>query len=146
MAEAKMITASNWKSARPFGFTALGWLALSLAVCTLFPPKHVELRQAIVWLAVIWAVALVDLLALAKLIQAVFALAGGGDWSPMPAIQTFYWGLIKLACLGLFGAILLRDAAVPASGLLLGLATLFVVPIVGGFIWGQRIQGSVNHA
>ena len=100
---------------------------------------------ALRWFLMLAALALFDLFALSRAVRAVSRLAGAGAAQPNRealAIQALVWGSIKIACLGLFGWVLLmggtRPASIPIESLLPGLGTLIAVPLAGGLWWSQR--------
>jgi hypothetical protein len=77
---------------------ALAWLALSAAICWL---KTAGDATALLWLGVIWCLAITDLGVTALAMRAVFQLNTiTGEKRPAAAIQALTWGLVKLACLG----------------------------------------------
>jgi hypothetical protein len=53
-------------------------------------------------------------------------------------IQASYWLAIKIVCVLFFGTLLFRGKSLyahGATGVILGISTLFVVPLVGGIGW-----------
>ena len=96
------------------------------------------------WIFVLWGFSILDLFAIASLFKAVYALSTAEpEKRGAHVINASVWGMIKLACLGLFGFLLLRGHAIPTRELLLGIATMVVVPLVGGFWWSQKV---LHHA
>ena len=126
----------------PFLWTGLGWLA----ICLFFCARGLEPMRGLFWAAGIWLLCMADLLAMAQVVSQLLQLSGAGPQSTARGprmMQIFFWGLIKLACLGLFGVILWAGRETPQRALLMGLGTLVVVPLVGGFWWSQR---ELSHA
>lgn len=126
---------------------SLLWLVLSVAVCLVFSvsPK---------WAIQLWAMSVVDLWALAKALSAVFGLVGvisSSQNRQKLVIQAFYWGTVKLACLGLFAVVLIKAKSIPSLSLVIGLGTMVTVPLLGGLIYSvaQRVVTSsrfIPHA
>jgi hypothetical protein len=54
-------------------------------------------------------------------------------------VSASVWGVIKLACLGIFGFILFHGHAIPQFSLLWGLGTLVTVPLIGGLWWSRKV-------
>jgi hypothetical protein len=134
-------TDSYASEAGPFIWVALAWLLCATAYCWISTAGD---RAAVFWLVVIWGLAMADLAATAGAIRAVLRVtAVSGENRPAAAIQAFTWGTVKLACLGLIIALMMRSATLPVASLLLGLGTMFGVPVVGGLWWSQRI---LKHA
>lgn len=135
---------------RPFLYAALVW-ALCVATGAYFlEPTHPV--RAVLWALGLWALCIFDLFALAKVVRGALRLAAGqneaGTADPVElrtalGLNTAFWGLIKLSCLGLFMGVLLKGVEIPTGSLLLGLSTLVVIPLLGGLIWSQR---GLKHA
>src|SRR5262245_57885523 len=86
------------KSARPFGWVALIWgFAASVAVGIASDDPVSGLK----WMIGLWALCLLDLAALALLVEAVLKLSSDLKPAQKPAwtIQAFFWGTTKLACI-----------------------------------------------
>ena len=82
---------------------------------------------------------LVDLVALARAVRAIFEYLGAPREKRVPLlIQASYWAFLKIACLGIFTVVLIRERTIPSAGLLFGMATLVIVPLIGGFWWSRR--------
>lgn len=122
---------------RPFVITALIWWVLG----TLFTKS--------VWFTGVWAVCLFDFLAIFKTLACVLALMSDAqaDKKAVLLFQTLFWGLMKLGCLGLLGGLLMMSQrfGIPQNALLMGLATLIVVPLFGGFWWSQGAMKQVER-
>jgi hypothetical protein len=126
---------------KPFIIAAIFWAVIGFAMCRHFSAVQ-ELPKNLVWLFGLWALCLLDLLALGKTIQGMLAIAAGaGENLSAYTVHTFSWGLIKLVCLGIFALVMIKGNPIPTAGLLVGMGTLVVVPLVGGFLWSQRALG-----
>jgi len=116
------------RSMRPFAIAALLWALTGVLIC-----RNTE------WFLGLWALSLFNLLALARAVKEILALVATTENREGCAIRAFYWGTLKLICLGIFAAVLFRHRDASFMGRLLGAGTLFVVPLVGGL-------GAVRHA
>ena len=136
---------------KPFGFAALVWAVVGFAACKYWSEDASVLQRNLVWHFGLWALCLLDLAALAKTVNGMLIIAAGSS-GPVAenrgayVIHTFSWGLIKLVCLGIFALVMIKGRPVPTAGLLLGMGTLVVVPLVGGFFWSQKALGVSQHA
>jgi len=111
-----------------WGVVASGWVILG----------STEVGRALGWMLGLWAICLFDLVALAKMFDAVLSLAARGvqtNW----IVQAFFWATAKLACIAVLIAVLIAGKDAPQLGLILGSSTLVVVPLVGG-LWWSRTQ------
>jgi len=127
---------------RIFALVSGAWLAIAGILCWQLSPEG-RSAAAILWFVGLWLLSVLDIAALGKTLTAVLGLAGGEIQEPEKragaAIRAFYWGFVKLACLGFFALALTKAEAAPGIGLLLGLGTLVIVPLAGGVVWSQRI-------
>ncbi|MCM2278012.1 MAG: hypothetical protein NDJ89_08030 [Oligoflexia bacterium] len=123
-----------------FAITGLVWCLLAAPFLEWMSSRGL---RGFVWFLVIWGISLADLLATGKLVSYVLSLVSDSKKQAEDAIQAFAWGALKLACFGLLGAIMVVGKSVPTPSLLLGLATLVVVPLGGGLWWYQRV---LRHA
>lgn len=97
---------------------------------------------ALAWFLVLWAACMLDLLVLCRAVYALGAILEEGHSVEKTAalrLQAFFWGIFKLACLGIFGIILSLAEGIPTPSLLLGMGTIVVVAIGGGWLWSQRV-------
>jgi len=123
-----------------FGAAAVIWLVLGEILCWVF---NFDLEQA--FLAYksflgFWTLSVLDLGILAKFLSSAAHLMDAEEATrPAYAVQALVWGVGKVVCLGLFVLVLLKGHEIPMHSLLLGMGTLVVVPLAGGFIWSQRI-------
>jgi hypothetical protein len=128
------------QKALPFFGVAVLWLILGQFLAWRWSSSFDQAILACQWMFIFWALCILDLLALVKLISIAFQWINSTlENRPVYLIQTLSWGGIKLVCLGFFIGILLKEQHIPMHGLLLGLGTLAIVPWVGGFFWSQRI-------
>lgn len=125
---------------RPFFITGIAWLALiELAEVQQGVGSGALLGQN--WGLRFWLLAIVDLVALGKVIATVFEImAGDLEKKRSRILRAFYWGTIKLACLGIFSAVLILGRGIPALSLVMGIGTLVVVPMATGVWWNQRVS------
>jgi hypothetical protein len=123
---------------RPFICAALGWLVLAGAVCAMKDGV-----RGLSWFVALWGLAALDLYSLAKALEALLEVSGGGveDASKKAAlsIQALFWGTIKLICLASIGTLLMQEApGIPQRSLLAGLGSLVVTTLGGGFLWSRQ--------
>lgn len=96
---------------------------------------------AAAWALAFWLACALDLFALAKTIESALSLIAEDRRSqkrPALIVKTTLWGVIKFACLGLLGISLWRARLAPPISLLTGMATLVVVPLLGGLFWSRK--------
>jgi hypothetical protein len=125
----------------PFGIASIVWVVLGAAICGYFS-ESVELKKNMVWFFGLWTLCLCDLVVLGKAVQGMFAFAAGTvENRPAQVIQTFSWGFLKLICLGIFTLVMFKGRPFPMLGLLGGLGTLVVVPLLGGLLWSSKTLG-----
>jgi hypothetical protein len=128
----------------PFLIVGLAWYVASAFLCFQFRHVGEPLWPVLKPMSMLWALCLFDLYCLARAVGAAIGFTSAqGEKRSALKIQASYWGFIKLACLGILGAILLGDRSIPAIGLLTGSATLVVVPLLGGYWWSQKV---LHHA
>ena len=91
-----------------------------------------------------WAIATLDLFLLARAIAWIM-LAMGEDPKKLrlASIRAFIWWSLKIACVGILIAALWFNRTRDPVAIFSGLATLFVVPVGGGFWWNKR---ALHHA
>lgn len=147
-----------------FAGVALVWLVLSLGLCFWVASDPVERNRALAWTLGLSTLAWADLFSLGKTVAIALSLivdAESGTSNQhagesrarglfaVRAIKASTWGALKLACLLLFGVILYKGSqgssrghlghdAIPTVGLMTGVGTLFVVPLIGGLIWNLK--------
>jgi hypothetical protein len=126
---------------KPFGIAALLWAVIATALCRIFTPNNADFWIGFSWMAGFYLLSVLDLVALGKTVQGVLSFASAGDAGnpSMSAIQTFYWLLLKLACLGIFilAMVLVSRSGktLPTAGLLTGVGTVAMIPLFGGLLW-----------
>jgi len=123
---------------------SLFWLGIGTGICWLFTPVPDAARVAFRWMLLFWSVSVLDLLALGKTIAFVMnVIQMKGEKRAAAVIRTLSWGMLKLACIGVFIVLLINVSANPLPGsnlgLLTGLGTMVFVPLIGGLLWSQRI-------
>jgi hypothetical protein len=121
----------------PFAWVSLGWLFLAVLVCLL---SNIPTPVALPWLLGFWVLCVLDLFAIAETVEAVVRLQALKEGQDKLALVTraFFWGFVKLACLGFLGLAVWVGRGVPNITLIFGLGTLVVVPLVGGLLWSQK--------
>jgi hypothetical protein len=116
----------------PFVAAGLGWVAIGALFCWK-SSAPAELGASLRWMLGLSLLCLLDLLATAKTFANVLQKRS------FSLIRASYWGAIKIACFLLFGALLWKagslPARVPVNGLIIGVSTLMIVPLIGGLIW-----------
>ncbi|MEK6580160.1 MAG: hypothetical protein AABZ55_13115, partial [Bdellovibrionota bacterium] len=96
------------------------------------------------WTAGLWFLCMMDLLAMARTIASLIRWMSASSRDRVSLIvQALYWGTIKLVCLAVFIVILIKSKSIPPASLFLGIATLIVTPLLGGFWWSKR---ELQHA
>jgi hypothetical protein len=117
----------------PFLKVGLIWLILGGVLSFVFSKGQGHPWVSLRWMFFLWLLVVVDLIALASFVSAMF------DWKAISdknqgslIIRASSWGVIKLACLGLLGMVLYSAKVIPSVPLFLGLGTLVVTPIGGG--------------
>lgn len=127
------------KTALLFFGVAVVWLILALGVGFVWCLSGDGIRS-LIWLTIFWFLSVLDLAVLAVLVKNIFEwMNAKGENRPVYAIRTLCWGIFKVFCLGLFFIVLLKGQQIPMQGLLLGMGTLVIVPLVGGFLWSQKV-------
>jgi hypothetical protein len=123
---------------KPFGIAALIWAVLSIGLCRYFAADTSQFITNLTWMVGLYLLSLCDLVALGKTIEGMlFVAEGSGENRAVRALQTFYWALLKLFCLGIFTIVLIKGKSIPSPGLLLGMGTICVVPLLGGLFWSH---------
>jgi hypothetical protein len=123
---------------KPFGTAAMIWALISIGVCRYFAANTAQFEINLLWLAGLYVLSLCDLVALGKTIEGmIFVADDAGENRAVRALQTFYWALLKLLCLGIFTVVLIKGKSIPSAGLLLGMGTICFVPLLGGLFWSR---------
>lgn len=124
-------------SYRSFYWSAILWALIATAI-TLFSSPKEEATRAIVWLGIFYAVSAADLYSISRLVATILELMATPPEKRIPGlIQASYWGFLKLACLGIFTALVFKGHEIPSTALLTGVGTMVFVPLVGGFWWSK---------
>jgi hypothetical protein len=121
------------KMAVMFAFVSLLWLIIGAAGCRYFSVNTADFHHNMAWLLGLWGLCLFDLFTLGKTVEGLLSLvANTAENRAFSTIQTFSWGFLKLVCLGIFILLMSHGKSIPTAGLLLGMGTLAIVPLVGG--------------
>jgi hypothetical protein len=138
-AEGLVVTTSVFSSSvrKPFGVAAALWAVVAVALCRIFTANHAAFILNLFWMVGLYLLSLLDLVALGKTVQGVIAIAAGNRAAS--TIHTFYWFGLKLACLGIFILAMMSAShlgkATPTPGLLVGVGTVTMIPLLGGLFW-----------
>ena len=111
-------------------FLATGGIWVILGVIASLVSDRSDLRS-IVWFLGVWATCILDFVVTVQLLRQML------DGKSAAALT---WGTAKLACLALIGVVLWAGQSAPTRALLMGMATLVVVPLFGGMWWYQKEQ------
>lgn len=123
-----------------FGTVSVVWLILSEVLCWGLNSNREQAFSAYKSLLGFWTLSVLDLGILAKFLSSAGYLMNANEATRSAyAVQAIVWGVSKVVCLGLFVLVLLKGHEIPMHSLLLGMGTLVVVPLAGGFIWSQRV-------
>jgi hypothetical protein len=149
---------------KPFGLAALVWAIAGVAICKIAAANSELFFTNLIWMAGLYLLSLCDLFTLGKTVQGILFiissgssnstgnLAGNSDGVGLEkcagrAIQTFYWAILKLACLGVFVLAMIfvsrgshSGTAVPTVGILAGVGTVAIVPLLGGLFWSRTVN------
>jgi len=127
----------------PFIAAGMIWAGVSVV---LIASRSGTRTESIAWFAGIWLAALLDLFSIAMALSGAIELVAGRQigQKSIAATKLMLWGAIKLVCLALLGFIVWKGRSIPVTGLLLGLATLFIVPVTGGLWWLHREKGDAG--
>jgi len=118
---------------RPFLWTGLGWLGLSLTgLSALGAPE--QRTVVLAWFVLFWLLAMLDLGTIAGLVFSIVSWEESSDRLRV-GIRVGSLAVLKIALLVIFGGILFLKHGIPQSSLLVGLGTLIVVPLFGGLLW-----------
>ncbi len=121
----------QWK---PFSLTALVWLVVGSGLAFWMGSGEVSWITLLGWFLTFWLLSSLDLLAIAALVSAMGSWQDGVDRVRL-GVRLAALAVLKMGLLGIFGAILFLNRGIPHSSLLVGLATLIVVPLFGGLAW-----------
>lgn len=123
----------------PFGLAALGWILISTLICYRVPADSKN-QGALLCMLIFALISTLDFLASFRLVTHLLGFASGAANRASLALRASYWATIKIACLLLFGLILVKSHSLPVIGLFLGSSTLLIVPLLGGILWYCRIH------
>lgn len=121
------------KQFTPFLWAGASWLILGAALVWFV--SHPEGGAgSLGWFFLFWSLGMADLSIIAGLVFSMVTWQDAHDKTRM-GIRIAILGIAKVALLLIFGAILFLRHGIPQSSLLVGLATLIIVPLLGGFAW-----------
>lgn len=120
----------------PFIVVALAWAVVGSLISLRSDAPD---QSALKWMLGLWGLCIFDLVALAKTIAIVMTLMSSTAPEKQSAlvIQALFWGVLKVGGLGLIGLALYFGDQAPGVSLALGLGTLIIVPLIGGY-WSSR--------
>lgn len=131
---------SEGKQLKPFAWAGAAWLVLGMVgIMVLSSPE--SRMMSVGWFFLFWILGVADLATIAALVFSMVTWQDTGDRARM-GIRIAVLGIAKVTLLLIFGAILFLRHGIPQSSLLVGLATLIVVPLLGGFAWS--FQGKIS--
>lgn len=123
-----------------FGATSVIWLVLGEVLCWALNSNIEQAFSAYKSFLGFWILSVLDIGVLGKFLSLAAHLMNADELNKSAyAVQALVWGVAKLVCLGLFVLVLLKGHEIPMHSLLLGMGTLVIVPLAGGFIWSQRV-------
>jgi hypothetical protein len=122
-----------------FVWAAIAWALAGTAV-TLFGAPREEAIRALEWFGIFYAVSVADLYSIARVVGCILELMGATEKRIPGLIQASYWGILKLACLGIFTVLVFKGHEIPVTALLMGVGTMVFVPLVGGYWWSKSLQ------
>jgi hypothetical protein len=128
-----------------FWKVTLAWLLLLAPLAVVVRGNEVEISRQLGWTLLIAVLSVLDLWVLAQtLFSAIAWMNSSSDTRIGYALKTGYWGASKLACLILLGWVITKGQAIPDRALFLGLGTLAVVPLAGGWFWARNLINLSN--
>ena len=137
----KSRTALDGKEVRqPAISVGVGWLLLAIGY-GFWRAEPGTAGAFATWFVGLWAFCMLDLAFMVKALASVIQLMTETrpDRRGPLIVQTIFWGFLKLACLGAIGFLLVKArGTAPSIALWLGVATIVVVPLGGGFWWSRR--------
>ncbi len=133
---------------RPFFHVAWIWAAASKAVISYQLWGKPGVLKALVVFGAFWFLSICSLYSLARVVAMILDLGLVSQEKRTPLlIRASYWGLFKLVCVGILitALNLVSESASPyfRVAVSLGISTVCVVPLVGGYFWSRRV---VEHA
>ena len=135
MAHLKTVPPKKKREWAPFFKVGVVWLIFGMTLSYFVTKSNAHPWVSVRWMFWLWLLVVVDLVALASFMSGMFDWKAGFTKNQfLLIIRTSYWGLIKLACLGLLGMVLYSVKEIPSVALLLGLSTMMVVPVGGGLV------------
>lgn len=120
----------------PFVWVSLIWAVISTIGLLLIVSPGQWFLAALGFYS-FWFLTLLDLFSITKVVASLLNLMSDSANSSRTKtlIQLAFWGTLKLTCLIGLGLGISKAEGLPLMGLLMGLGTLIVVPLAGGFWW-----------
>ena len=129
---------------RPFFLGSLSWLVLGLSILKIVRGAGFSWAPDLGWFFAFFLLSHLNLVAMIGFFRTLLPWMADAKSQDLGSIyHLFFWGTLKLGCLGLLIMILFSRRAIPNISLLLGLSTLWMVPLLGGLFW-HRKQSSVR--
>lgn len=128
------------KESFPFLVVALGWGIIGFLILYFWFEKTDTRLEALSWWFRFWFLAVCDLFFLAKGVASLLQIMSEPvkSYSFGKTLALFFWGTMKVVCLGIILLLLVQFRDAPAVSIILGLTTLVVVPLFGGIFWSLR--------
>lgn len=123
---------------RPFFWATLIWGVLGAGSLFFLSSERDSALQSF---ALYFGLAVTDLFFIVKTVAATLVLMSdqGAKNRTAYAIQALVFGGLKFLCLGAIGVCLWKVPSRTSGGVLFGLSALVAVPLLGGFLWSQRV-------
>ena len=123
----------------PFLIVGLGWAVFGVLLCLRLAPEA-QSFFALKWMLGLAVVCMMDLMVLAQAVASTIDLMSSDrpEFRPNHVVRLLFWGFAKVACLGIIGVVIWNGRSIPLCALFTGLATLVVVPLVGGLWWSYQ--------
>lgn len=129
---------SKGQSLRPFAWITLLYGAAA-GIATVMNATAGQASRELFWFLALFFGSVVNLFALSKAVGKVIEWMqySGQNRSSGLLVEILFWGTLKFGCLILLGSLIWRSRSVPGMTLVLGLSTLVVVPLFGGYLWSR---------
>lgn len=136
---------------KPFLWVAFFWCGLgsflSFEITSQAALEQDLKIKAVGWFLTFWSLSLLNLFFLARASEAIMDLMVKKKANAMEAIL---WSFLKITTLGLIAFFLFRARDTSILAIVLGLATMILVPLFGGLWWNQgshkQATRSTQHA
>ena len=126
------------QSLKPFAWVTFLYGAAA-GVVTALNAASGQTSRELLWFLALFLGSVVNLFALSKAVGKVIEWMqySGQNRSSGLLVEILFWGTLKFGCLILLGSLIWRSRSVPGMTLVLGLSTLVVVPLFGGYLWSR---------